>query len=58
MRKLFFQHFYRQGLLEVSDTLVREANLQSVNMAKDPFLELHTILEALAQRNLVRLVSV
>jgi len=23
-----FQHFYRQGLLEVSDTLVREANLQ------------------------------
>jgi hypothetical protein len=40
-------------MLEVSDTLVREAQLQDLTMAKEPFLELHTILDALSRRDLV-----
>ena len=41
-------------MLEVSDTLVREAHLQDLTMAKEPFLELHNILEALGRRDLVK----
>lgn len=52
VNEVILQHFYRQGLLDVSDTLVREANLQDLTMAKEPFLELHTILDALARRDL------
>ena len=46
------QHFYRQGMEDVADTLIREANLPKEDINEDPFAELHKIFEEIHRRNL------
>ncbi|KAG5674787.1 hypothetical protein PVAND_004735 [Polypedilum vanderplanki] len=46
------QHFYRQGMNDVADSLVREANLKQEQINEDPFAELHKIFEDIHHRNL------
>lgn len=51
MLQLLFQHFYRQGLHDISDTLTEEAGFKSENV-KQNFLELNTILSAIRRKDL------
>lgn len=55
LNQMILQHFYRQGLLDISDVLIREANVQvgdDPRMSKAPFQELNSILEAFCRRDL------
>ncbi|XP_068657190.1 protein RMD5 homolog [Aristolochia californica] len=45
-------HFYRQGLFELGDCFVNEANEPEATTLKFPFLEMYQILEAMKSRNL------
>jgi E3 ubiquitin-protein transferase RMND5 len=46
------QHFYRQGMDDVADSLSREAGLIKEDITDDPFAELHKIFEEIHHRNL------
>ena len=46
------EHFLRQGMLDIAETLVKDSGLQLEHAQKEPFLELHGILEALKQHDL------
>ncbi|XP_021948320.1 E3 ubiquitin-protein ligase RMND5A isoform X3 [Folsomia candida] len=46
------QHLYRQGMLDIGDGLCKEAGLELDGTYKEPFVELHRILEALKQQDL------
>lgn len=50
--KNIVQHFYRQGMNDVADSLIREANLPKEEISEEPFAELHKIFEAIHQRDL------
>lgn len=47
------QHFYRQGMDDVAESLIREAELPKEDINEEPFAELHKIFEAIHQRNLL-----
>jgi hypothetical protein len=56
LNKVVLQHFYRQGLLDISDVVIREANLpmeEDPKLTKAPFQELNAIQEAFLRRDLV-----
>ncbi|XP_064630034.1 E3 ubiquitin-protein ligase RMND5A-like isoform X2 [Lineus longissimus] len=46
------EHFLRQGMLDTAEQLIRDANFSLEKTQKEPFLELHRILEALKKRDL------
>jgi len=46
------QHLYRQGMLNVGEALCNESGLTLDPKFKEPFVELHRILDSLKQRNL------
>jgi len=53
LNQVILQHFYRQGQLEIAETLAKEANLsKELTISKEPFQELNSILESLQKRDL------
>ncbi|KAL5017184.1 hypothetical protein ScPMuIL_006773 [Solemya velum] len=46
------EHFLRQGMLDIAEALNEEAMLNIDGTSKEPFLELHRILNGLKQKNL------
>jgi len=46
------EHFLRQGMLDIAECLIQESSLKLEDTQKEPFLELHRILEALKAREL------
>lgn len=50
--KNIVQHFYRQGMDDIADSLIREAHLPKEEISEEPFAELHKIFEEIHQRNL------
>lgn len=46
------QHFFRQGMDDVAEALIREAKLPKEEINEDPFAELHKIFEEIHRRNL------
>jgi len=46
------QHFYRQGMDDVSDSLIKEAGLPKEDISEEPFAELHRIFEEIHKHNL------
>ena len=53
LNQVILQHFYRQGQLEIAETLAKEANLsEELKLSKEPFQELNSILESLQKRDL------
>ena len=53
LNQVVLQHFYRQGQLEIAETLANEANLsEELKLSKEPFQELNSILESLQKRDL------
>jgi len=46
------QHFYRQGMLNIGDKLYLESGITLEDKYKEPFVELHRILDSLKQREL------
>lgn len=52
LNKVVCEHFLRQGMLDIAEALNEEADLDLEESRKEPFLELHRILEALKEKNL------
>ncbi|CAL8114940.1 unnamed protein product [Orchesella dallaii] len=52
LTQVICQHLYRQGLLDIGDNLCVESGLCLDPKYKEPFVELHRILEALKLHNL------
>ena len=55
LNKVILQHFCRQGLLDISDVLIREANFpleEDPRLSKAAFQQLNEIQEAFARRDL------
>ena len=55
LNKVILQHFCRQGLLDISDVLIREANFpleEDPRLSKASFQQLNEIQEAFARRDL------
>lgn len=46
------QHFYRQGMNDVAECLIREAKLPREEINEEPFAELHKIFEEIHQHDL------
>ncbi|XP_070509226.1 E3 ubiquitin-protein ligase RMND5A isoform X2 [Chironomus tepperi] len=46
------KHFYRQGMEDIADSLIKEAGLPREIINEDPFAELHKIFEEIHHRNL------
>ena len=49
---VILQHMYREGKLEIGETLSRESGITQYQDIRGPFIELNNILEALKERNL------
>ncbi|XP_059171342.1 E3 ubiquitin-protein ligase RMND5A-like [Physella acuta] len=52
LNEVICEHFLRQGMLDIAECLNQDANLELSQERKEPFLELHRILEALRLHNL------
>eukprot|EP00095_Tigriopus_kingsejongensis_P010808 maker-scaffold385_size188773-snap-gene-0.22 protein:Tk10808 transcript:maker-scaffold385_size188773-snap-gene-0.22-mRNA-1 annotation:"rmd5-like protein a" len=52
LNEVILQHFHRQGLTEISESLAQEAKLEDAHVIKDRFQELNAIVDALAERSL------
>ncbi|XP_043273816.1 E3 ubiquitin-protein ligase RMND5A isoform X2 [Venturia canescens] len=52
LNQVIFQHFYRQGMLDIADELAAEVGMKTDETKKEPFTELNYILDCLKQRNL------
>lgn len=52
LNKIMAQHFYRQGMDDVADTLIRESGLPQEEITPEPYAELHRIWEAIHEHNL------
>ncbi|ELU09727.1 hypothetical protein CAPTEDRAFT_159757, partial [Capitella teleta] len=52
INQVICEHFLRQGMLDIAESLVEESGLEIHDQQIEPFLELHRILEALKQHNL------
>ncbi|CAG9797968.1 unnamed protein product [Chironomus riparius] len=46
------KHFYRQGMEDIADSLIRESGLPKEIINEDPYAELHKIFEEIHHRNL------
>ncbi|XP_058457097.1 E3 ubiquitin-protein ligase RMND5A isoform X1 [Malaya genurostris] len=53
LNKIMAQHFYRQGMDDVADTLINESGLPAEEITPEPYAELHRIWEAIHSHNLV-----
>ncbi|KAI8777676.1 E3 ubiquitin-protein ligase RMND5A-like [Biomphalaria glabrata] len=49
LNEVICEHFLRQGMLDIAESLNEDASLELSQERKEPFLELHRILEALRQ---------
>ena len=49
--QVIVEHFLRQGMLEIAETLLKESQVDITDNKKDPFSELNEILEALKKKN-------
>ncbi|RUS89327.1 hypothetical protein EGW08_002934 [Elysia chlorotica] len=49
LNEVICEHFLRQGMLDIAESLNEDAHLQLPHVRKEPFLELHRILESLRQ---------
>lgn len=52
LNKIMAQHFYRQGMDDVADTLIKESGLPAEEIIPEPYAELHRIWEAIHSHNL------
>jgi len=52
LSEVILQHFYRQGQLDISSTLAREAGVDAPIEQRQPFLEVNRILDAIRDRNI------
>jgi len=52
LNEVILQHFYRQGRLDLSATLAREAAVLEFPTQREPFLEVNAILESIKEKNL------
>lgn len=52
LNQAIVEHFLRQGMLEIADQLIQEADLQIPDEKKNPFTELNMILDALKRKDL------
>uniref|UniRef100_U5ENW0 Putative e3 ubiquitin ligase n=1 Tax=Corethrella appendiculata TaxID=1370023 RepID=U5ENW0_9DIPT len=52
LNKIMAQHFYRQGMDDVADLLIKESGLTPDDIQPEPYAELHRIYEAIHNRNL------
>lgn len=52
LNKVIAQHFYRQGMDDVADTLIKEADLPTEDIRSEPFAELHRIWESIHNKDL------
>lgn len=55
--KNIVQHFYRQGMDDVADSLIKEARLPLEEIHDEPFAELHKIFEEIHQRDLCSAIA-
>ncbi|PIK49351.1 hypothetical protein BSL78_13774 [Apostichopus japonicus] len=52
LNKVINEHFLRQGMLDIADSIAREADLDIPESVQEPFIEIHRILAALKEQNL------
>jgi hypothetical protein len=52
LNQVVCQHLYREGMLNVGEALCAEAGLELEPRFKQPFIELHSILDSLKEKNL------
>jgi len=52
LNNVICEHFFRQGMLDITDSLISEANLEIHESQKAPFIKINCILEALKKRDL------
>lgn len=52
LNKIIAQHFYRHGMDDVADTLVKESGIPMEEILSEPYAELHRIFEEINNRNL------
>lgn len=52
LNEVVCEHFMRQGMLDVADSIVKDADLAIAEDKKEPFMELHRILGALRMNDL------
>lgn len=52
LHNVICEHFFRQGMLDITDSLISEANLEIHESQKAPFIKINCILEALKKRDL------
>ncbi|CAL9087245.1 unnamed protein product [Musa textilis] len=52
VNQIIASHFYRQGLFDLGDCFISEANEPEAAALKSPFMEMYSILEAMRCRNL------
>ncbi|XP_013415878.1 protein RMD5 homolog A [Lingula anatina] len=52
INEVICEHFLRQGMLDIAEELMHESHLNIDESQKEPFLELHRILDGLKHRNL------
>lgn len=51
------QHFFRQGMNDVAESLIKEANLPREEINEEPFAELHRIFEEIHHHNLTSAIA-
>jgi len=52
LNQVVCEHFFRQGMLDITDSLISEADLEIDESQKAPFIKINCILEALKKRDL------
>lgn len=52
LNKVINEHFLRQGMLDIAESIAKEAALDIPESAQEPFIEIHRILASLKERNL------
>uniref|UniRef100_A0A182Q4Z5 RNA helicase n=1 Tax=Anopheles farauti TaxID=69004 RepID=A0A182Q4Z5_9DIPT len=52
LNRIMAQHFYRQGMDDVADALIKESGLPAEDIVPEPYAELHRIWEAIHTGNL------
>ncbi|XP_052862896.1 E3 ubiquitin-protein ligase RMND5A isoform X1 [Anopheles cruzii] len=52
LNKIMAQHFYRQGMDDVADALIKESGIPREDIVPEPYAELHRIWEAIHNGNL------
>jgi len=52
LNEVILQHLYRQGQLDISESLAQESGIHEYKSQKEPFIEMNRILQALKMRDL------